>query len=131
MKTKGDTPYSSGSPRKGTTLKQEFDRYSNDGGWEEELVEEIMQTGFDVAMGGQYDKSEEWNNKYLEKEYQKAIKKYSKLIASELQKQKEEFIKMLEGLEPRVMGEDSPSGGWIVFYESDIDNIIKKIEEGL
>lgn len=45
-----------------------------------ELVKEIMQTGFDVAMGGDAFKSEEENKKLQEKEYYKAIEKYTKAI---------------------------------------------------
>ena len=46
----------------------------------EELVKEIMQTGFDVAMGGDAFKSEEENKQEQERQYDIAVKKYAKLL---------------------------------------------------
>ena len=43
-------------------------------------VEEIMQLGFDVAMGGDAFKSEEFNRLQQEKNYDKVVKDYSKKI---------------------------------------------------
>jgi len=43
-------------------------------------VEEIMQLGFDVAMGGDVLKSEEFNRLQQEKNYDKVVKKYVKKI---------------------------------------------------
>lgn len=44
------------------------------------LVEQIMQEGFEVAMTGNYDKSEEWNTLNQSKEYDKAVEKYTEKI---------------------------------------------------
>lgn len=43
----------------------------------EEIVKEIMQAGFDVAMGGDLFKNEEENKKLQEQEYKKVVEKYS------------------------------------------------------
>lgn len=75
----------------------------------EELVKEIMQVGFDVAMGGRYDWSEEWNRKHQEQEYDKAVAKYSTQIASELQHQREEIGKEF----------------WEWYYEDETDELIE------
>lgn len=55
----------------------------------EGLIKEIMQAGFDVAMGGRYDKLEEWNKDWQEKEYDKVVKKYTTLLTT----QREEAVK--------------------------------------
>ena len=51
----------------------------------DELIKEIMQEGFNVAMGGDVFKSEEWNKKNQENEYNKAVLKYSKRLQSLIQ----------------------------------------------
>lgn len=38
------------------------------------LIEQIMQSGFEVAMGGHFDKSEEWNRRWQEKSLKIAVK---------------------------------------------------------
>lgn len=46
----------------------------------EELVKEIMQAGFDVSMGGNPEKSEEWNKLWGEKEYDLLVAEYTNKI---------------------------------------------------
>ena len=58
-----------------------------------DIVKEIMQNGFDVAMGGDVFKSEEENKKIQEEKYTETIKKYSDILLSSLQQVREETIK--------------------------------------
>lgn len=46
----------------------------------EDVIKEIMQSGFDCAMGGDAFKSREENEKDQELEYDEAVKKYSAFI---------------------------------------------------
>ncbi len=45
-----------------------------------ELVQEIMQAGFDVAMGGDSFKSEEENEQEQRRQHEAMVKKYAKLL---------------------------------------------------
>ena len=59
-------------------------------GWEDadgkgkiaEIVKEIMQEGFEIAMGGSNELSEEENKTVQEKLYDKAVDKYTKIISN-------------------------------------------------
>lgn len=66
-----------------------------------ELVKEIMQTGFDIAMGGDCFLSEKENKELQEKRYDEAVDKY----VSELEKVRQETIEELkEIIEDDVIG---------------------------
>lgn len=47
-----------------------------------EIVKEIMQEGFEIAMGGSNELSEEENKTVQEKLYDKAVDKYTKIISN-------------------------------------------------
>ena len=58
----------------------------------EKIVEEIMQEGFDVAMGGNPFKSQEQNKEIQERKYDEAIGKWSKIIEKAIQQERERVI---------------------------------------
>ena len=47
-----------------------------------EVVKDIMQEGFEIAMGGDMDLSEEANRREQSKRYDRAVKNYTKIITS-------------------------------------------------
>ena len=62
----------------------------------EEIVKTMMQGGFDSAMGGHYDKTEEENKKHQEKVYDMVVSGGVKAIQSLLNEQLEGFEEMLK-----------------------------------
>lgn len=48
-----------------------------------DIIKNIMQEGFDIAMGGNAFESEEWNKQWAEKKYDEAITKYTELICKQ------------------------------------------------
>ena len=55
-----------------------------------------MQSGFDVAMGGSFELTEEENKLLQSAEYDKTVEKYTTAIHSLLQQQREEILEQLE-----------------------------------
>ena len=62
----------------------------------EEIVKTMMQGGFDSAMGGHYDKTEEENKKHQEKVYDMVVSGGVKSIQSLLNEQLDEVIGVIE-----------------------------------
>ena len=48
-----------------------------------DIIKNIMQEGFDIAIGGNAFESEEWNKQWAEKKYDEAITKYTELICNQ------------------------------------------------
>jgi len=74
-------------PKERITMKQTNEKKI------EEIVEDIMQGGFDCAMGGTPFKTEEENRKNNEISYDKCVEKYGQKLTNLIQKRVEEAVR--------------------------------------
>ena len=100
-----------------------------------EIVEEIMQSGFDVAMGGDAFLSEEENKTAQEIKYDEFVKIYTnkirKLISRSIKKRDEELKKELDKAKNYYLGgEEYPhndrEAGMFWMYQAFLDTISNK-----
>ncbi len=68
--------------------------------WEsiEKIVEDIMQCGFEVAMGGDMYKDEEENKKLQEEKYNECVAVFTHKISRLLKTQRQQLISEIEGI---------------------------------
>jgi len=94
-----------------------------------QLIEDIMQSGFEVSMIGFFDKSPEENKRLQEKEYNKLVEFYSQQIIDEF------FYKTLqcfiEETNPKKESLNSGNFRWVDYYNEFVEELNQKQQQWL